>query len=171
MSQMCFLFSLDHIRHLGKKIPPFIGSVGAALTLWVWVALVGFPSPRNRWAEPTPGLLGDRRSAGHHWYCSEAAAGWPAVEFESFPTLAMARAHRGLPNNNNNNNNPDPCSGVSCQALFSLITTLGNNNNNSDDSHFTGEEPEIQSRAGICPWSVCTPCCLSRWAVWGRYGW
>lgn len=147
--------------------------MGAALTLWVWLALVGFPRPlrRNQWAEPTPGLLGDRRSAGHRWYCSEAAAGWPAVESESFPTLAMARARRCFPNNNNNNNNPDPCSGVSCQALFSLITTVGKNNNYSDDSHFTAEEPETQSRAGICPWSVCTPCCLSRWAMWGRSGW
>lgn len=80
---MCLLFGLNAAH------PPFLSRA----LIWPW-GLPSSPSlgsPGPTWkpvVSPSSGLAGRLQAGGQSWPCSEARAGWPAVEFESVLTLA-----------------------------------------------------------------------------------
>lgn len=155
MSQMCFLFSLNHMRSSGK-ISLFWGweAEGPDLSLGVCPALLGGLGPlcRNQLAEP------------HIWAYWEITGrlgpSWPHSElwlvscgFESFPTLARARTYRCF--SNSNNNNPALYSfSVLGTVLIHLVLPSTLEKKHNDYSYFIAEKSEIQRRSGICPHSL-----------------
>lgn len=122
--------------------------MGQAL-IWPWSlpSFCGAPRPHcgSQWAEPTPGLAGRLQAGRRPWHCAEAVAGQPAVDSESFPTLA-GPGHTA--------------------TWWTVATTAARPPSLPRQKHwlfpFTGEEPEVQ-RGSVCT-LIHYPTLPLRWA-------
>lgn len=146
MSPMCFLFSLNHIRPLGKSAPFF--RQGALIQPWGMPSFRGAPRP-PLWKPVgrAPCLLAGEHGQAACVRChSGAAAGWPATGFESSPTLA--RACRTTTTITTQTPAQRPCArhcvNSFCPPKYPRRQPCGS-------SHVIGEEPDIRRGSEICP--------------------